>query len=76
MKTTSTNPETFESTYALLVRSEEKQRSRFETLEHRACVDDRICPRATQCLISDFSLITPHSQQLLIDNPRALRARN
>jgi hypothetical protein len=32
MKTTSTNPETFESTYALLVRSEEKQRSRFETL--------------------------------------------
>jgi hypothetical protein len=32
MKTTSHNPETFESTYALLVRSEEKQRSRFETL--------------------------------------------
>jgi hypothetical protein len=32
MKTTSTNPEAFESTYALLVRSEEKQRSRFETL--------------------------------------------
>ena len=32
MKTTSTNPETFESTYALLVRSEEKQRGRFETL--------------------------------------------
>jgi hypothetical protein len=30
MKTTSTNPEAFESTYALLVRSEEKQRSRFE----------------------------------------------
>jgi hypothetical protein len=26
MKTISTNPETFESTYALLVRSEEKQR--------------------------------------------------
>ena len=77
MKTTSTNPETFESTYALLLRSEEKQRSRFETLiytiiavstivavlqfgreaalrafEHRACVDDRNCPRATRCLIS------------------------
>ncbi len=32
MKTIATNPETFESTYALLVRSEEKQRSRFETL--------------------------------------------
>ena len=32
MKTTFTDPETFESTYALLVRSEEKQRSRFETL--------------------------------------------
>ena len=30
MKTISTNPEAFESTYALLVRSEEKQR--FETL--------------------------------------------
>lgn len=27
-----TYPETFESTYALLVRSEEKQRSRFETM--------------------------------------------
>jgi hypothetical protein len=32
MKTTSTSPEIFESTYALLLRSEEKQRSRFETL--------------------------------------------
>ena len=35
MKTTSTNPETFESTYALLLRSEEKQRSRFETLIYK-----------------------------------------
>jgi hypothetical protein len=34
MKTISTNPEEFESTYALLVRSEEKQRSRFETLAY------------------------------------------
>jgi hypothetical protein len=32
MKTVSTNLKPFESTYALLVRSEEKQRSRFETL--------------------------------------------
>ena len=32
MKTNSPDAETFESTYALLVRSEEKQRSRFETL--------------------------------------------
>ena len=32
MKTISPNPDGFESTYALLVRSEEKQRSRFETL--------------------------------------------
>ena len=32
MKTISTYPQPFESTYALLVRSEEKQRSRFETL--------------------------------------------
>ena len=32
MNTISTYPEAFESTYALLVRSEEKQRSRFETL--------------------------------------------
>ena len=32
MKTNSLNSEAFESTYALLVRSEEKQRSRFETL--------------------------------------------
>ena len=29
---TNTNPEGFESTYALIVRSEEKQRSRFEML--------------------------------------------
>ena len=32
MNTIFTSPDTFESTYALLVRSEEKQRSRFETL--------------------------------------------
>jgi hypothetical protein len=32
MKTVSTYPESFESTYALLVRSEERQRSRFEML--------------------------------------------
>lgn len=32
MKTLPANPSKFESTYALLMRSEEKQRSRFETL--------------------------------------------
>ena len=32
MKTNLTNSEAFESTYALLVRSEETQRSRFEAL--------------------------------------------
>jgi hypothetical protein len=32
MKTISNSSETFESTYALIVRSEEKQRSRFEIL--------------------------------------------
>lgn len=32
MKTISNGPETFESTYALIMRSEEKQRSRFEIL--------------------------------------------
>ena len=32
MKTNVINPETFESTYALLVRSEETRRSRFEAL--------------------------------------------
>jgi hypothetical protein len=32
MKINSTSPEGFESTYALLMRSEEKQRSRIETL--------------------------------------------
>ena len=32
MTTLSTNPQTFESTYALLMREEEKQRSRFEML--------------------------------------------
>lgn len=34
MKTLAYNPITFESTYALLVRSEEKQRNRFETLAY------------------------------------------
>ena len=34
MKTISTDPGVFESTYALIVRSEEKQRSRFETLAY------------------------------------------
>ena len=32
MKTISDSPEAFESTYALIIRSEEKQRSRFEIL--------------------------------------------
>ena len=32
MKTISNSPETFESTYALIMRLEEKQRSRFEIL--------------------------------------------
>ena len=32
MKTVSNSPETFESTYALIMRLEEKQRSRFEIL--------------------------------------------
>ena len=32
MNRISTEPEVFESTYALIVRSEEKQRSRFEAL--------------------------------------------
>ena len=38
MKPIPTNPQTFESTYALLMRSEEKQRSRFETLVYTALV--------------------------------------
>lgn len=32
MKANATNPEIFESTYALIMRSEEKQRTRFEIL--------------------------------------------
>ena len=38
MKRESTDPEGFESTYALIVRSEEKQRSRFETLVYALLV--------------------------------------
>ena len=38
MKAISTDPEMFESTYALLVRSEEKQRSRFETLVYSVLI--------------------------------------
>jgi hypothetical protein len=38
MKAISISPEEFESTYAFLVRSEEKQRSRFETLIYRLLI--------------------------------------
>ena len=38
MKTISTNPDRFESTYALLMRSEEKQLSRFETLVYTVLI--------------------------------------
>jgi hypothetical protein len=38
MKTISNSPETFESTYALIVRSEEKQRSRFEILVYTVLI--------------------------------------
>ena len=38
MKTTTTSPDGFESTYALLMRSEEKQRSRFETLVYTVLI--------------------------------------
>lgn len=38
MKTISTNPDGFESTYALLMRSEEKQRSRLETLVYSVLI--------------------------------------
>jgi len=38
MKTISTDLEVFESTYALIVRSEEKQRSRLETLAYTLLV--------------------------------------
>ena len=38
MKSLSTEPEAFESTYALIVRSEEKQRSMFETLIYAVLV--------------------------------------
>jgi hypothetical protein len=38
MNATSDNPPGFESTYALLVRSEEKQRSRFETLVYSVLI--------------------------------------
>jgi hypothetical protein len=38
MKTAIANQETFESTYALLVRSEETRRSRFETLVYTVLI--------------------------------------
>ena len=38
MKTITPNSEAFESTYALLVRSEEKQRGRFETLVYTVLI--------------------------------------
>jgi hypothetical protein len=38
MKTISSDPEVFESTYALIVRSEEKHRSRLETLAYTLLV--------------------------------------
>lgn len=38
MKTISNSPDTFESTYALIMRSEEKQRSRFEVLVYTTLI--------------------------------------
>jgi hypothetical protein len=43
MNANSTGSETFESTYALIVRSEEKQRSRFETLVYTVLAVSTIC---------------------------------
>lgn len=42
MNTLTTDRDAFESTYALLVRSEEKQRSRFETLVYTLLVASTI----------------------------------
>jgi len=38
VKANPTNPEGFESTYALILREEEKQRSRFETLAYAVLI--------------------------------------
>ncbi len=74
MKTTYTNPEAFESTYALLVRSEEKQRvetliytllGRDDAIEDRARFDDRVCRRATRRVINLIKGVSSFSVSLL-----------
>jgi len=56
MKTTSTNPETFESTYALLVRSEETRRNRFETLVYTILI---VCTTFAVAQFGHQTFITP-----------------
>jgi hypothetical protein len=56
MKTTATNPEAFESTYALLVRSEETQRSRFEMLVYTILI---VCTTFAVAQFGRQTFVTP-----------------
>ena len=58
MKTTVANPETFESTYALLVRSEETRRSRFETLVYTILI---VCTTFAVAQFGHQTFIAPTS---------------
>jgi hypothetical protein len=59
MKTTVANPETFESTYALLVRSEETRRSRFETLVYTILI---VCTTFAVAQFGHQTFIAPSGQ--------------
>jgi|GEM_PF-4621727 len=50
MKTSLQNPAPFESTYALIMRSEEKQRSRFETLVYALLLASTLLAVSQFCL--------------------------
>jgi len=50
MKTSSQNPAPFESTYALIMRCEEKQRSRFETLVYALLLASTLLAMSQFCL--------------------------
>jgi hypothetical protein len=68
MKTLATNPEGFESTYALIVRSEEKQRTRFEGVVYTLLVISSVFA------LSQFAREAVTMPAHIVRNPSTLNA--
>ena len=74
MKTISHNPEAFESTYALILRSEEKQRSRFEIFVYALLVISTVF--ALSQAGRQAALMPPNIQHVATISAPELRARS